>query len=102
LVHGGGRFDDLTAPTDQFSAEFFAPPYLFKGTRPVITSAPATVTLNQTFAVQTPDAARIAQVALIRYGAVTHTVNMGQRYIPLTFTAGSSSLTVTAPANSNA
>ena len=43
LVHGGGRFDDATLPTDQFNAEFFAPPYLFKGTRPVISSAPTSI-----------------------------------------------------------
>jgi hypothetical protein len=93
MVGGGGRFDDLTAPTDQFSAEFF--------TRPVIGSAPATVAYGTNFAVQTPDAARIAKVSLIRYGAVTHSINMGQHFVPLAFTAGGSSLTVTAPANAN-
>ncbi len=50
---------------------------------------------------QTPDAAKIGSVSLIRYGATTHTVNMAQRYVPLTFTAGSGALTVTAPANKN-
>jgi hypothetical protein len=51
--------------------------------------------------VQTPDAARIASVSLIRYGAVTHSINMAQVYLPLTFSAGSGSLTVTAPASGN-
>jgi hypothetical protein len=32
---------------------------------------------------------------------VTHSVNMEQRYVPLTFTAGAGSLTATAPANAN-
>ena len=40
----------------------------------------------------TPDAASIGKVALVRLGAVTHSVNMEQRYVPLSFTAGSSSL----------
>ncbi|HSS39591.1 MAG TPA: galactose oxidase early set domain-containing protein, partial [Polyangia bacterium] len=101
LVTGGGRYNDTSAPSDQFSAEFFAPPYLFKGPRPVITTAPSTLQYGQTFAVQTPDAAKIGSVSLLRYGATTHTVNMSQRYLPLTFTAGNGALTVTAPPNKN-
>jgi hypothetical protein len=40
-------------------------------------------------------------VALVRVGAVTHSVNMEQRYIPLSFSRGTASLTATAPANAN-
>src|SRR6266850_3316077 len=36
LVAGGGR----AFTTDQFNAEIYSPPYLFKGARPTITSAP--------------------------------------------------------------
>jgi len=68
---------------------------------PVITSAPTTVGFGANFTVQTPDAARIASVTLIRFGSVTHSINMAQRYVPLSFTAGSGSLTVTAPASAN-
>jgi hypothetical protein len=101
LVLGGGRFDDATVPTDQFSAEFFLPPYLFKGPRPVISSAPGRLTLGSQFTVQTPDAARIASVVLMRFASVTHGINMAQRYVALSFTTGSGSLTVTAPASYN-
>jgi len=102
LVLGGGRFNDATTvPTDQLNAEFYSPPYLFQGPRPAITSAPTTLQYGQAFTVQTPDAARIAKVSLIRYGTVTHAINMGQRFLPLAFTAGSGSLTVTAPVNNN-
>jgi hypothetical protein len=101
LVAGGGRFDESNAPTDQFSAEFFAPPYLFKGPRPMITSAPTTLQYGQAFTVQTPDAARIASVSLVRFGATTHTNSMGQRFVPLSFTTGTGSLSVTAPVNAN-
>jgi hypothetical protein len=48
-----------------------------------------------------PDASGIASVSLIRFGAVTHSINMGQRFIPLSFLPGSSSLTITAPADAN-
>jgi hypothetical protein len=101
LISGGGRFNDDTEPTDQFSAEFFAPPYLFKGSRPTISSAPSQLSYGQNFTVQTPNAGQIASVALIRFGSVTHAINMSQRYLPLSFVAANGSLTVTAPANGN-
>jgi hypothetical protein len=100
-VSGGGRFDDLSRSADQFNVEFFAPPYLFKGTRPVITSAPSRLSYGQKFVVQTPDAGRIAKVSLIRFGSVTHTNNMSQSFVPLSFSVGTGSLTVTAPVNAN-
>jgi hypothetical protein len=100
-ISGGGRFDDLSASADQFNVEFFAPPYLFKGSRPVIASAPSQLAYGQNFSVQTPDAARIAKVSLIRFGSVTHTFNMSQRFLPLSFSVGAGSLTVTAPVDAN-
>jgi hypothetical protein len=103
LISGGGR--SVGCPdiedTDQLNAEFFEPPYLFQGPRPAITAAPAQLSYGQVFTVQTPNAAQIASVSLIRFGAVTHAFDVGQHFLPLTFTAGSGSLTVTAPANSN-
>jgi hypothetical protein len=101
LVAGGGRFNDLNAPTDQLNAEIYSPPYLFKGTRPAITSAPVQIGYGVTMTVQTPDALRIASVSLIKLGSVTHAFNQDQRYVPLSFTAGSSSLSVQTPANGN-
>jgi len=101
LISGGGRFNDDTESTDQFSVEFFAPPYLFKGARPTITSAPSQLVYNQPFTIITPNAPQIASVSLIRFGAVTHAFNVGQRFIPLTFSVGSGSLNVTAPVNSD-
>jgi galactose oxidase-like protein/Big-like domain-containing protein len=90
------------------NAEVFSPPYLFKkdgsgelAPRPQISSAPDHVTYNSPFAISTPDGASITKVALVRLGAVTHSVNMEQRYVPLSFTAGSGSVNATAPANPN-
>jgi hypothetical protein len=101
LVTGSGRGYGHADPTDQLSGEIYAPPYLFKGARPMITSAPSLLKTGQMFTVQTAQAASVAKVVLIRIGSVTHTFNMDQRYVPLTFTAGSGSLSVTPPANSN-
>jgi hypothetical protein len=84
----------------QTTIEVFSPPYLFRGPRPTISSAPGTLGYSQNFAVQTPDAADIARVALIRPGSVTHSVNFDQRYVDLSFTAGGGGLTVSSPAQS--
>jgi hypothetical protein len=88
------------------NAEIFSPPYLFQadGTpapRPSIDAAPASTTYGATMAIGTPDPASISKVALIRLGAVTHSNNMEQRYIPLSFTPGATTITATAPDNSN-
>jgi hypothetical protein len=90
------------------NAEVFSPPYLFKkdgsgelAPRPQITSAPGYVAYNAPFAIFTPNAASVSKVALVRLGAVTHSVNMEQRYVPLSFTADSGTLNATAPANAN-
>jgi galactose oxidase len=85
------------------SAEIFSPPYLFKGARPTITSAPSNVTYGQTFFVETPDAADITQVNWIRLSAVTHTFNMNQRINHLSFSVSSdgTGLNVTAPVDGN-
>jgi hypothetical protein len=98
---GGGRFNGVNEPTDQLSSETYSPPYLFKGARPTISSAPATATYGGTITVQTPDAARIAAVSLIRLGSVTHAFNQNQRFVPLSFTAVSNALNVQAPPSAN-
>jgi hypothetical protein len=85
----------------EFTAEFYSPPYLFQGPRPQISSAPDAISYGGSFAVSTPNAQDIAKVVLIRPGAVTHSVNMEQRYVALNFEAGPDSLTVQAPANPN-
>jgi lysophospholipase L1-like esterase len=83
----------------QASAQFFSPPYLFKGTRPVLTSVTSNVTFGQTFSISTPDAATIAQITLLRLPAVSHSFDQNQRFIRLAFTSQPGSLTVTAPAS---
>ncbi len=98
LLSGSG--DGAGAPSER-NAELFKPPYLFAGSRPVISDAPTSVGYGETFDVTTADAAAIASVSLIRLGATTHAFDMNQRFQRLSFTAGSSSLTVTAPGNRN-
>jgi hypothetical protein len=70
-------------------------------TRPTISSAPSSITYGNGFTLQTPDAASISSVVLVRNGTVTHTLGMDQRLVGMSFTPGSGSLTVTAPPNGN-
>ena len=88
------------------NAEIFSPPYLFQadGTlapRPAIDAAPASTTYGAPMEIATGNPASIRKVALVRLGAVTHSNNMEQRYVPLSFTADTTSITATAPANAN-
>jgi hypothetical protein len=98
LVAGSGRGTD---GTDQLSAELYSPPYLFKGSRPAVASAPANIQCGQTFFIGTPDAANISSVSLLRPGAATHAFNQDQRFMGLTFQQVSGGLNVQLPANKN-
>ncbi len=100
LMAGGGQLPGSGA-INQTNAEIYSPPYLFKGARPTITSTPGTIAYGSGITVQTPDAASIKSVSLIRTPSVTHGFDQNQRFIPLTFTAGSGQLSVQTPARSN-
>ena len=87
--------------------EIYSPPYLFNSngtlaTRPTITSVSSgSLGYGSAFQVQTPDAANITSVVLMRNGAVTHAFDMDQRYVGLSFSVGSGVLNVTGPPNGN-
>ncbi len=49
----------------EYRSEIFSPPYLFKGARPTITSAPTQANYGQSFFVATPDGSTITKIALI-------------------------------------
>jgi Domain of unknown function (DUF1929)/Bacterial Ig domain len=97
-VAGGGGDPGVT---DQKSAQIFSPPYLFKGPRPTISSAPATLEYGSTVFVGTPDAASIARVSLIRTGSVTHAFDQNARAMQLSFTQTAGGINVTIPSNRN-
>src|SRR5262245_36748908 len=87
--------------------EIYSPAYLFNanGTpaaRPTIASVtPSAFTYGGAFQVQTPDAANIASLVLVRLGAATHAFDMDQRLVGLAYTIGAGVLNVTAPPNGN-
>src|SRR5262245_18118725 len=59
LSQGGGHPAAGSGGADQLNAEIYSPPYLFRGARPTITSAPSVIAWSQTFSVETPDSASI-------------------------------------------
>jgi len=91
LSAGGGRFGP-----SYLDAQFYSPPYLFKGSRPTITSAPATLGYSAGFFVGTA-AANISAVTLVRLGSVTHAFDENQRFLKLTFQPTAGGLTVQSP-----
>jgi hypothetical protein len=92
---------DANATTPQYSYEIFSPPYLFKGPRPSYTLPATTMRYGQPFVVETPDAAAIGKVTLVRLVSTAHAFDQGQRLNTLSFQAAPDglSLTVTPPAS---
>jgi PKD repeat protein len=99
VLHTGSG-DGANAP-NELNAEIFSPPYLFKGTRPTISSLPSIVGYGTTFTISTPDADAIAKISLIRIGSTTHAFDMNQRFQWLSFVKGSGTLSVSAPTSRN-
>jgi hypothetical protein len=96
-----GMGADFGNVPNEMSAEFYSPPYLFKGARPTISQAPTQISYNSTFSVGTPDGATITSAVLIRTGAVTHFFDQNTRFVPVSFTLKTGGLTVTSPLNGN-
>ncbi len=87
----------------EMTGEIYSPPYLFRGPRPIITSAPTNVAYGGgTFTVGSDRSGDIATVELIRPATVTHGVEFDQRSVLLQYTAGPSSLTVSPPTSTKA
>jgi len=87
-----------TGKPEETTAEFFSPPYLFKGRRPRIRSVSReSLRWGRSLTIRTDDARSIESVVLMKPGANTHQMNFDQRSVPLHFEASRSSLTATLP-----
>lgn len=97
-IVGGGDPQVGGMPTPH---ERFFPDY-FEMLRPVVSAAPGTINYGGVFTVDTPNAADIDEVVLLRPGAVTHGYNMSQRGIECVISAvAGGSLDVEAPPQAN-
>jgi hypothetical protein len=77
--------------------EVYSPPYLFKGTRPSITSAPSSMGYGATVTIGTTQTSQTKWVSLIRPGSATHSLNTDQRVVNVNFSVESSTLRLTIP-----
>jgi YVTN family beta-propeller protein len=98
LVGGGGA----PGPLANLNMEVYHPPYLYdatgaRATQARLTSAPAQIDIGETFFVDFTDAADISRVTMLKTGSVTHSWNMEQRFVELTFVRSGSRLRVQAP-----
>lgn len=114
-IRGGWSFHDAaayphslpTTPQDaaidnrELRIEIYEPWYVGRPDRPVIVNAPASIVVGQTMAIQTPQAATVSRVALVRAGSVTHSFNSDQRYVGIPFTRGAGVVQATLPANTS-
>jgi galactose oxidase len=104
LSAGGGEFQPVANQPDPThrDGQIFRPPYLFRGARPEITSAPKKpIHYGDTFEVESPHADAITKVSLIRLSSVTHAFNASQRINFLKFAVHEGTLTLTAPHSPN-
>lgn len=98
MVGGGGA----PGPQNNTNFELYFPPYLFTAggqlaPRPVIDAAPTVMDIGRTYTLDTSGAGPAARVVMIKTGSVTHSWNMEQRFIELTFAADGNRLAVQAP-----
>ena len=95
--------DDYNPNPDRNSdtAEIYSPPYLFKGARPTISSAPATLSFADRFGVGTPD--QVSKAVLMAPGATTHGDDMNQREVALQVsnTVAGAGINLVSPPNAN-
>ena len=107
LVGGGGAGgNNLQINTN---AEIYYPPYLYDASgafakRPKIVSGATALKYKGTQNIKVDNGAAITRVTLIKTGAVTHSVNMEQRFLELSFTRDQTDgnlLKVKGPLNAN-
>jgi Domain of unknown function (DUF1929) len=76
--------------------DFYSPPYLFQGPRPVITSAPSRVSYGDTFPIAA-SGATATRAVLMAPGATTHADEMNARHVELAITPTTDGFTASAP-----
>ncbi|WP_440087554.1 galactose oxidase-like domain-containing protein [Streptosporangium sp. LJ11] len=95
----GDKAGSLPGTFDQ-RIEIYTPTYLHNGEKaPVFTGGRESVFLGRRAGFQTPDAARIHQVRLMRPSAVTHVTDVEQRSIRLDFTRVKTGIIAEIPSN---
>ncbi len=98
LAAGGGHpRDSAHGDPDHFDGQLFSPPYLFRGPRPAILSAPGSVHYGERFAPLFEPETAVAAITWVRLGSATHGFDMNQRFLRLAVTPTAQGLDVTSP-----
>lgn len=100
LAAGGGHpRDSAHGDPDHYDGQLFSPPYLFRGPRPAILSAPGSVHYGERFEPTFAPEPAVTAITWVRLGSVTHGFDMNQRFLRLPSTPTAQGLAVTAPAD---
>ncbi len=103
LSLGGGA----PGPRTNLNGEIFKPGYLFDengqlAERPTILDAPKDLAQGQGFQISVDDPSSIGRLTLVKYGAITHSLNPESRMLNLNFTVGTDGkILVDLPNNAN-
>jgi hypothetical protein len=102
LVGGGGAY----GPTTNTNAQLYYPPYLYTAagtlaSRPRIMAGPARLPLGRSFGLSVSSPTEIRRVTLIKTGSATHSFNVEQRFLELSFIRTATGLLVQTPASPN-
>jgi hypothetical protein len=84
------------------TVEYYEPPYLFRGARPTISSAPGGAPYGVPVGIGTPDAASVSKAVLLKLGATTHATDADQRSLEMPVAAVPGGIQFTTPSNPNA
>ncbi len=88
--------------TFELRIEIYSPPYLFKGTRPTLSSAPSTMTYGGTYTLgASASGTTFWSAALMRPASTTHATDGNERAVGLALTNVTGGVKVTVPTNRN-
>jgi hypothetical protein len=82
-----------------YKITIYSPPYLFKGTRPTITTAPTAMTYGGSYSLGVTGTVQSA--SLYSLGSPTHQMDSNQRMVQLTLTGTGATRTAVVPTNKN-
>jgi YVTN family beta-propeller protein len=97
LIAGGGA----PGPQTNTNAEIYYPPYLFDASgelaeRPQILGAPSEANVGDIITIEV-DESDVSRLTLVKTGSVTHSVNMDQRFLELSFVSSGPLLSAQLP-----
>ena len=99
---GGANTPTTSAPQNNNNVEIYYPPYLFaangvRAVRPTLSAAPMALEIGKVFSLTVGASDSIQRVTLVKTSSTTHSRNLDQRFIELTFSASGNQLQVQAP-----